>query len=136
MKGNQSILLFIGVVVAANLLQCLCTGLLFDEAYYWVWSQHLAFGYFDHPPMIALFIAAGNAISHSETGVRIFTILANAGTIYILYRLIKPQNMKLFYVLLLSITPLLAAGFFCRARYSAFVFYGLLFCCLQKVFRG
>lgn len=24
-----------------------------DEAYYWAWSQDLALGYFDHPPMIA-----------------------------------------------------------------------------------
>jgi len=27
-----------------------------DEAYYWDWSRHLAAGYFDHPPMIALLI--------------------------------------------------------------------------------
>ena len=25
-----------------------------DEAYYWLWSKHLAAGYFDHPPAIAL----------------------------------------------------------------------------------
>ena len=25
-----------------------------DEAYYWLWSQHLQTGYFDHPPMVAL----------------------------------------------------------------------------------
>ncbi len=112
MKGNQSILLFIGVVVTANLLQCLCTGLLFDEAYYWVWSQHLAFGYFDHPPMVALFIAAGDAVHHSEAGVRLLSILANAGTLYILYNLVKPKDIKLFLVLLLSITPLIAASFF------------------------
>ena len=23
-----------------------------DEAYYWMWSRHLAGGYFDHPPMV------------------------------------------------------------------------------------
>ncbi len=90
----------------------MCTGLLFDESYYWVWSQHLAWGYFDHPPMIALFIRAGYSLFKNETGVRLFTILANAGTVYILFRLIKPQNLKLFYALLISITPLLAAGFF------------------------
>lgn len=27
-----------------------------DEAYYWVWSRHLATGYFDHPPLIAWLI--------------------------------------------------------------------------------
>ncbi|HEX6966986.1 MAG TPA: hypothetical protein VF166_14435, partial [Gemmatimonadaceae bacterium] len=32
-----------------------------DETYYWEWSRHLAAGYFDHPPAIALFIHAGVA---------------------------------------------------------------------------
>jgi 4-amino-4-deoxy-L-arabinose transferase-like glycosyltransferase len=30
-----------------------------DEAYYWEWSRHLAAGYYDHPPGIALLIRAG-----------------------------------------------------------------------------
>jgi len=28
-----------------------------DEAYYWEWSRHLAFGYVDHPPLVAWTIA-------------------------------------------------------------------------------
>ncbi len=35
-------------------------GLHADEAYYWVWSRHLAWGYFDHPPMIAWIIRIGD----------------------------------------------------------------------------
>jgi len=30
-----------------------------DEPYYWLWSHGLAWGYFDHPPMIAYFIRLG-----------------------------------------------------------------------------
>ncbi len=33
-----------------------------DEAYYWQWSRHLAFGYYDHPPVIAWSVALFNAI--------------------------------------------------------------------------
>jgi 4-amino-4-deoxy-L-arabinose transferase-like glycosyltransferase len=33
-----------------------------DEAYYWVWGRALAPGYYDHPPMVALWIAAGTAL--------------------------------------------------------------------------
>jgi hypothetical protein len=33
-----------------------------DEAYYWVWSQHLAWGFFDHPPAIAAIIRMGTAV--------------------------------------------------------------------------
>src|SRR5215213_10135897 len=28
-------------------------NLSFDEAYYWLWSQHLQLSYYDHPPLVA-----------------------------------------------------------------------------------
>jgi 4-amino-4-deoxy-L-arabinose transferase-like glycosyltransferase len=33
-----------------------------DETYYWEWSRHLAPGYFDHPPAIAILIRLGGVI--------------------------------------------------------------------------
>jgi lipid-A-disaccharide synthase len=43
-----------------------------DEAYYWVWAQDLAWGYFDHPPAIAGVIRAGTALlGDTELGVRL-----------------------------------------------------------------
>ncbi|MEN9817595.1 MAG: hypothetical protein RLZ32_1475, partial [Gemmatimonadota bacterium] len=33
-----------------------------DEAYYWEWTRRLAPGYFDHPPGIALLLAASRAL--------------------------------------------------------------------------
>ena len=45
--------------------------LTFDEAYYTLWSRALAFGYLDHPPMVALWIRASTALfGGSEFGVR------------------------------------------------------------------
>jgi 4-amino-4-deoxy-L-arabinose transferase-like glycosyltransferase len=42
-----------------------------DEAYYWLWSKHLAAGYFDHPPMIAWLIRGGTALfGDTPFGVR------------------------------------------------------------------
>jgi len=50
-----------------------------DEAYYWLWSQHLQFGYFDHPPMVAYWIAAGTSLLGKTTlGVRLLGPLAAA----------------------------------------------------------
>jgi|GEM_PF-178462 len=52
------------------------TQLAFDEAYYWQWSRHLAWGYFDHPPMIAYLIAAGTRLmGNNELGVRLVPLL-------------------------------------------------------------
>jgi 4-amino-4-deoxy-L-arabinose transferase-like glycosyltransferase len=33
-----------------------------DEGYHWVWSRHLAWSYFDHPPMMAWLVAASTAL--------------------------------------------------------------------------
>ncbi len=52
------------------------TPLAFDEAYYWQWSKNLAWGYYDHPPMIAFIIRAGTAIfGDTSLGVRFVPFL-------------------------------------------------------------
>ena len=52
------------------------TPLTFDEAYYWMWSKHLAGGYYDHPPMVAFVIRLGTMIAgDTEFGVRLVSIL-------------------------------------------------------------
>ena len=52
-----------------------------DEAYYFLWSKHLAFSYFDHPPMIAYLFALFNLIiDNQEFVVRLVTILLMAFT--------------------------------------------------------
>ena len=45
--------LFLAALGILNLLQAGFTTLNNDEAYYWMYSKFLAWGYFDHPPMIA-----------------------------------------------------------------------------------
>jgi 4-amino-4-deoxy-L-arabinose transferase-like glycosyltransferase len=48
-----------------------------DEAYYRLWAQHLQFGYYDHPPMIAWWIRVGEAIAgDTALGVRLLPVLA------------------------------------------------------------
>src|SRR6185437_217893 len=65
-------------LVALRLVAAAWTPLTFDEAYYWMWSKHLAGGYYDHPPMVALVIRAGTMIAgRTELGVRLVSILLN-----------------------------------------------------------
>ena len=55
-------------------------GLAADEAYYWTWSQDLAWGYFDHPPAIALLIRTSvELFGQSEVGVRALGLLLQSG---------------------------------------------------------
>jgi len=49
-----------------------------DETYYWVWSKHLAYGYTDHPPMVAWLIALTSALGNSPLAVRLPFIVCEA----------------------------------------------------------
>ena len=63
-------------LVALRLVAAAFTPITFDEAYYWMWSKHLAGGYYDHPPMVAVVIRLGTLIAgDSEFGVRLVSIL-------------------------------------------------------------
>ncbi len=54
-----------------------------DEAYYWLWSQALAPGYLDHPPMVALWMRLGTAVAgEGSLGIRLLAPLsALAGSV-------------------------------------------------------
>ncbi len=72
---RNTCVVILGLLVL-RLLAAAWTPLTFDEAYYWIWSKHLAPGYYDHPPMVALVIRAGTLIAgDTELGVRLVSIL-------------------------------------------------------------
>lgn len=105
-------LLFYSSWLVLALAQAASTELIADEAYYWVYSRFPAWGYFDHPPMIALLIKAGYSIFHNELGVRLICALLSTFTILITESLTNKKNPFLFYTIALSIGILQIAGFF------------------------
>lgn len=114
-KPQRNILLFSILWLLMNLIQSYFTEITGDESYYWVYSKFLDWGYYDHPPMIALLIKLGTLFTNSEIGVRLFSSLMGAGTIFILLNMIKDRirNWKMLFIFLLAI-PLLqfhVAGF-------------------------
>lgn len=79
MKPRQLALAALAALTLARLWVAAITPLAPDEAYYWVWSRALAAGYFDHPPMVALWIRAGVALAgDSALGIRLFGPLSAA----------------------------------------------------------
>jgi 4-amino-4-deoxy-L-arabinose transferase-like glycosyltransferase len=71
--------MIVGLVLltVVRLLAAAAIPLTEDEAYYRLWAQHPAFGYFDHPPMVAWWIAAGRAlVGDSALGVRLLPVFA------------------------------------------------------------
>ncbi|MEC8425687.1 MAG: glycosyltransferase family 39 protein, partial [Myxococcota bacterium] len=79
-----------------------------DEAYYWVWSQALAWGYFDHPPGIAAVIRGGTALlGDTELGVRIGCALLGFATGIAAVDLSRQRGVA---ALALTTLPLTALG--------------------------
>src|ERR1700685_3197610 len=102
-------------LVALRLLGAAWTPLTFDEAYYWMWSKYLAFGYYDHPPMVALVIRLGTMIAgDTEFGVRLVSILLALPMSFAVYRtaaiLFGGRRVAATATILLNVTLMAAVG--------------------------
>lgn len=77
----------ITVIFAVRGATAALTPLSFDEAYYWLWSKHLAAGYFDHPPAIAFIIRAGTELfGDTSWGVRFGSFLVSIAATFAVWR--------------------------------------------------
>jgi len=107
--------LAIMALVALRLVGAAWTPLTFDEAYYWTWSQHLAPGYYDHPPGVALVIRLGTLIAgNTEFGVRLVSIVLALPMSFAVYRtaaiLFGGQRVAADAAILLNVTLMAAVG--------------------------
>ncbi len=97
----------IGLIVffIINILQAAFFDLHFDEAYYWVYSRNLAWGYFDHPPMVSVLIFLGTKLFGGYLGVRFFFVLLSAISFILLWDMVKPYGGSplLYWLMVFSI---------------------------------
>ncbi len=109
----------VGGSVALFALQALAARrleLTFDEAYYALWSRSLAFGYLDHPPMVALLIRVSTALfGGSEAGVRALSLLLVGALLptliaVIAWRMFQSAETTALAVLMWIGMPLVMAG--------------------------
>src|SRR5882757_11234201 len=114
-RFDRDTALTILALVALRLVGAAWTPLTFDEAYYWMWSKHLAGGYYDHPPMVAFVIRAGTAIAgDTEFGVRLVSILLALPMSLAVYQtagiLFGGRRVAATATILLNITLMAAVG--------------------------
>ena len=75
---GRIVLLSVIVLILARFIAAAILPLSADEAYYWLWSRHLDWGYYDHPPLIAFAIRAGTGMfGEIPFGVRLMGLLAS-----------------------------------------------------------
>jgi hypothetical protein len=111
----RNTVLTILALVALRLVAAAWTPLTFDEAYYWMWSKHLAFGYYDHPPGVALVIRLGTMIAgDTELGVRLVSILLALPMSFAVFRaaeiLFGGKRVAATAAILLNVTLMAAVG--------------------------
>lgn len=118
-----------------NLLHALYAELIDDEAYYWVYAQFPALGYFDHPPMTAWWISAGYAALQRELGVRLLFVLAGTGVLWAIWSLLdRPVEGFWRYVILVCSVLMVHFGSVLAVPDAPLGFFVALFWLLLKRF--
>lgn len=119
--------------LAVNIASAFIFQLYSDEAYYTLFSRQLDFGYFDHPPMIAIMIRIGSSIFKNELGVRLLSVITVSVALFIIYRLADVQKPVLFLAALFSIFGLNVLGFLALPD-SPLLMFSVLFFLVYKRF--
>ncbi len=107
-------LTLIVVLIALRAVMALVLPLTADEAYYWLWSKRLAFGYYDHPPMIAWLIRVGTALfGDTPLGVRFAGIVLSLPASWLVWQsaslILKDAKRAVLAALLFNLTLMVSA---------------------------
>ena len=111
-RSDKAIWYFLLLWTIFNGIQAYTLEVHADEAYYWLYSRFLDWGYFDHPPMVAIFIRIGDSLWHSEFGIRLMTVLSNTLSLYILWLIAKKYAIEAKWFILV------VSGIFIFHQYS------------------
>ena len=131
---EQILFIFLGIWTLINIVQASFVEVHADEAYYWVYSRFLDWGYFDHPPMVALFIRIGDGLLQSTLGLRLLTVITSTASAYLLWKMVSPygKDIKLFILLFGSIVLFHVYGFITSPDAPLFFFMVLFFYVYQR----
>jgi len=89
---QKCFIFFLILWLIVNLLQAIFTEVMSDEAYYFLYGQHLAWGYFDHPPMVGLMTYLSSLIFDGNLSVRFVTVILQVFTIFLVWKTIADKN--------------------------------------------
>ena len=85
----------------------------FDEAYYWTWSRHLDYWYYDQGPMIAWLIRLFTLFTSTVTSVKLVAIFCTTVFLYFGHRLIteiSDERTGTCWLAIILSTPLYLVG--------------------------
>ena len=138
---GKKTLILIGVFSIIKLILAFSLELGNDEAYYWLYSQYLQWNYFDHPPMVALWIrlfTLNLSLEQSEGFIRLGSVAGSALSTWFLYKtvaLIHSDRAGWFTAVLYnaSFYSAITAGLYILPDSPQMVFWTLAFLLIAKI---
>ena len=136
-KNNR----FTVLLVVWGMIDLLCAILCdihADEAYHRLYGQYLDWGYFDHPPMVALMtfisdvLVPGTSIVAKNLSVRLMTVLLHMATVFLVWKTLNindrtdKRTQNVFFLIAGSMVMFNAYGFI-TAPDAPLLFFGALF---------
>ena len=101
--------LFLTLITITRLLLAGKFGLGVDESHYLLYSRHLAWGYFDHPPMVAFLAALTTLFGDGVFWVRLGPIICSTTSLillrYLALALYEDERLALWAAVLLQLMP-------------------------------
>ena len=112
-----------------------------DESYYWAYSQYLKWNYFDHPPMVSVFIRLSTlnlTLDSIEGFVRLSSVVGCALSSWLLYKTcaILHSSRAGFYAVCMynaSYYAAITAGLFIMPDTPQMVFFTLSLYVIAKI---
>lgn len=142
MRISKTLWALILSFAALHLVISMALPLTLDEAYYQLWATNPSAGYYDHPPMVAWGIAAGQLVfGETRLGVRVFSVLALALVTLLTYRiawLFSRDEQTSFRAALFgkAMMPFAALGFIATPDATSILFWTAAVWALAEVVNG
>lgn len=86
---------FLALWFFVGLIQNYFTEVNGEEAYYWLFSQFLDWGYLDHPPMVGVVTAPGYWLMPNALGLRMGMLIVNILTMVVVWKTTEKKDTKL-----------------------------------------
>ena len=116
LNQGQLLIVLLLLWLLLNLIQAALTGVIYDESYYFHYSRNLDWGYYDHPPVVALMVRLSSLLFDGGLSVRFVTVVLQVFTIALIWKtaddqLVHNNNLIRFFAIASSIVMFVVYGF-------------------------
>ena len=112
-----------------------------DEVYYAMYGKFLDWGYYDHPPMVALLTFFSSLLFKGSLSIRFLTVLLHGATVWLLWRTLSMKeedshSVKVFFIVSFSMIMFSAYGVITTPDAPLLFFAALFFFLYEKYLEG